>query len=80
MLAISQRKTGSKHHNRKALCFFLTYEEPTIPGGFLSKDLDRLRSGEDKFGYEAHTVSMKKAETPSLRHLEGDIRRGFGYV
>jgi hypothetical protein len=77
MLVIPQRKTLSKHHTPKVLCFFLAYEEPTKNDGFVSKDLDRLRSAEDKYGYEARTISVKPTETPSTRHLEGDMSTGF---
>jgi hypothetical protein len=79
-LPLTTHDTCSQRQAPKVLCFFLAYEEPTKNGGFITKDLDRLRSAEEKYRYEAHTISMKKAERPltSLRHLEGDMRGGFG--
>jgi hypothetical protein len=70
----SQRKTRPKPHTRKALCLFLAYEEPTK-----NNDLIRLQSAEDKYDYEAYTISIYKANAKrsSLRHMYGNITRGF---
>jgi hypothetical protein len=73
--SVKKRKTTSKHHTPKALCFFLAYEEPTKNDGFIPKDLYRLQSAEEKYGYEAYTISKK--QTKSIRHLQGDITTGF---
>ena len=75
-------KTRPKGHTLKALCFFLAYEKPTKNDGFIPTDLERLLSAQDKYGYEAHTITKKDtaekatAKKP-LRHLEGDITTGF---
>jgi hypothetical protein len=69
----SQLKRPWKHHTPKALCLFMVYEEAEKED---SKDLDRLLSAESTHGYEAYTISLKKADTHPWRHLEGNINRG----
>jgi hypothetical protein len=54
----------------KVLCLFCLYDED-------SKDQPRLRSAEEKYAYEAHTISLTDTVTHS-RHLTGDITTGFG--
>jgi hypothetical protein len=54
-------------HTPKALCIFLAYD---------SKDIKRLRDAEDKYGYEAYTLSKKELKPPSSHHLRGDITTG----
>jgi hypothetical protein len=70
----SNIKTRSKHHNKKALCLFMIYEEPEVLGKE-KDDLVRLRSAEKKHGFEAYTIADKNVEHP--RHLDGDINAGF---